>query len=61
MCSLVVDSVKDWQKNKGMSWLGFGSIALANITAVIINHDISAWNYSGHISYTVNDHDQIAV
>ena len=49
------------QKNKGMSWSRPGSTALANITAVIINHEISAWNYTGHISYTVNYHDKIAV
>jgi len=46
--------VAERQKNRGMSWSRAGSTALANITAMRLNGESSAWNYTKQLRFSLN-------
>ena len=46
------------QKNKGMSWSKSGSTALANITAMRLNGESNAWNYTKQQRFSLNYRNQ---
>jgi len=48
--------VAERQKNRGMSWSKSGSTALANITAMRLNGEANAWNYTNNLRFSLNYH-----